>query len=93
MTYRRERTRVGSRRWRFPLAGWAEGAEVEPSLSIRIPRLPPCPPLPDDVRAHRDWLLSLVDLPAGGTFVDLGCGRGEDVLARAALRRFMKPPR
>lgn len=41
-------------------------------------------PLHDDVRAHRAWLLSLVDLPAGGTFVDVGCGTGEDVLAFAA---------
>lgn len=40
--------------------------------------------LGDDVRAHRDWLLSLVDLPPGGTFVDLGCGKGEDLLAFAA---------
>lgn len=42
------------------------------------------PVLHDDVRAHRDWLLSLIDLPAGGTVVDLGCGRGEDLLALAA---------
>ena len=41
-------------------------------------------PLPDDVRAHRAWLLSLVHVPAGGTFVDVGCGKGEDVLALAA---------
>jgi SAM-dependent methyltransferase len=38
----------------------------------------------DDVRAHRDWLLSLVELPPGGTFVDLGCGKGEDLFALAA---------
>ena len=37
----------------------------------------------DDVRAHRDWLLSFVDLPAGGTVVDLGCGTGGDLLALA----------
>jgi SAM-dependent methyltransferase len=36
----------------------------------------------DDVRAHRDWLLSFV--PPGGSVVDLGCGRGEDLLALAA---------
>ncbi|HEX6040128.1 methyltransferase domain-containing protein [Longimicrobium sp.] len=41
-------------------------------------------PLPDDVRAHRDWLLSSIDLPPGGTAVDLGCGRGADLLALAA---------
>ncbi|HYW13188.1 MAG TPA: methyltransferase domain-containing protein, partial [Longimicrobium sp.] len=38
----------------------------------------------DDLRAHRDWLLSFVDLPPGGTFVDLGCGNGADLLALAA---------
>jgi SAM-dependent methyltransferase len=38
----------------------------------------------DDVRAHRDWLLSMIVLPPGGTLVDMGCGRGEDVLAFAA---------
>lgn len=38
----------------------------------------------DDVRAHRDWLLSFIRLPPGGTGVDLGCGRGGDLLALAA---------
>jgi SAM-dependent methyltransferase len=38
----------------------------------------------DDVRAHRDWLLSFIDLPPGGTAVDLGCGMGGDLLALAA---------
>ncbi len=38
----------------------------------------------DDVRAHCDWLLSFVALPAGGTVVDLGCGTGGDLLALAA---------
>ncbi|HST62227.1 MAG TPA: methyltransferase domain-containing protein [Longimicrobium sp.] len=42
------------------------------------------PDLHDDLRAHRDWLLSFVDLPPGGTFVDLGCGNGADLLALAA---------
>lgn len=35
-----------------------------------------------DVLALRDWLHGLVELPTGGTIVDLGCGGGED------LRRF-----
>jgi SAM-dependent methyltransferase len=38
----------------------------------------------DDVRAHRDWLLSFIHLPPGGTAVDLGCGTGADLLALAA---------
>lgn len=42
------------------------------------------PDLHDDVRAHRDWLLSFVDLPPGGVFTDLGCGNGADLLALAA---------
>ena len=36
-----------------------------------------------DVDLHREWLLSLVDLPPGGTIVDLGCGKGADLLALA----------
>lgn len=39
----------------------------------------------DDLRAHRDWLLSFIGLPPGGTVVDLGCGNGGDLLALAAL--------
>jgi SAM-dependent methyltransferase len=42
------------------------------------------PPPHDDLRAHRDWLLAFVQLPAGGTAVDLGCGAGGDLLALAA---------
>jgi SAM-dependent methyltransferase len=42
------------------------------------------PDLPDDLRAHQDWLLGFVDLPRGGTVVDLGCGKGADLLALAA---------
>jgi SAM-dependent methyltransferase len=38
----------------------------------------------DDLREHRDWLLSFVHLPPGGTVVDLGCGHGSDLLALAA---------
>ena len=38
----------------------------------------------DDVRAHRDWLLSFIRLPPGGTVADLGCGTGDDLLALAA---------
>jgi SAM-dependent methyltransferase len=40
------------------------------------------PVMHDDVRAHRDWLLSF--LPRAGTVVDLGCGRGDDLLTLAA---------
>ncbi|WP_420125931.1 methyltransferase domain-containing protein [Longimicrobium sp.] len=42
------------------------------------------PELHDDLREHRDWLLSFIDLPPGGTFVDLGCGSGGDLAALAA---------
>jgi SAM-dependent methyltransferase len=38
----------------------------------------------DDLRAHQDWLLSFIELPPGGTVVDLGCGNGTDLLALAA---------
>ena len=41
------------------------------------------PNLHDDLRAHQDWLLSFVDMPEGGTVVDLGCGSGSDLLALA----------
>lgn len=41
------------------------------------------PPLSDDLRAHREWFLSFVDLPDGGTAVDLGCGNGDDLLLLA----------
>jgi SAM-dependent methyltransferase len=37
-----------------------------------------------DRAAHRRWLVSLADLPPGGTAVDLGCGRGEDLALLAA---------
>jgi len=36
-----------------------------------------------DVVAHREWLTSLVQLPASGKLVDLGCGGGEDLIAIA----------
>ena len=42
------------------------------------------PDEPLDRRAHRDWLLTLMPLATGGTAVDLGCGRGGDLLALAA---------
>lgn len=42
------------------------------------------PVVGEDVRAHRDWLHSLVDLPPAGVIVDLGCGAGDDLLALAA---------
>ena len=42
------------------------------------------PDIHDDLRAHRDWLLSFVALPPGGVFADLGCGNGADLLALAA---------
>ena len=32
-----------------------------------------------DVELHRDWLLSLVELPTGGALLDLGCGKGTDL--------------
>jgi SAM-dependent methyltransferase len=38
----------------------------------------------DDVTEHRDWLLSLVPAPTTGLWVDLGCGKGTDVLRLAA---------
>jgi tRNA1(Val) A37 N6-methylase TrmN6 len=47
--------------------------------------------LPQDVRAHRDWLLSLAPAPRDGIWVDLGCGVGADALvvaARYPQRRF-----
>lgn len=37
-----------------------------------------------EVDQHREWLLSHVELPPGGTLVDLGCGRGWDLEALAA---------
>lgn len=37
-----------------------------------------------DVDLHRDWLISLVDLPPGGAFLDVGCGKGGDLFALAA---------
>ncbi|MFA5892123.1 MAG: methyltransferase domain-containing protein [Actinomycetota bacterium] len=40
----------------------------------------------DDVREHRDWLASLVPIPERGLWVDLGCGRGDDVLTVASLQ-------
>ena len=43
-------------------------------------------PLGADVLAHRDWLLSLLDAPAAGVVVDLGCGAGHDLLALAERR-------
>jgi SAM-dependent methyltransferase len=42
------------------------------------------PDLPPDVRAHRDWLLSLAPVPKAGLWVDLGCGVGADALTLAA---------
>ncbi|HEV2701923.1 MAG TPA: methyltransferase domain-containing protein [Steroidobacteraceae bacterium] len=40
--------------------------------------------LPEDVRAHRDWLLSFVPAGKRGACVDLGCGTGDDLIALAA---------
>lgn len=37
--------------------------------------------LPSDQREHRTWLLSRAEIPAGGTWVDLGCGQGVDLLS------------
>jgi ubiquinone/menaquinone biosynthesis C-methylase UbiE len=36
-----------------------------------------------DVDSHRDWLLSLLDLPPGGAILDVGCGKGADLPALA----------
>jgi SAM-dependent methyltransferase len=45
------------------------------------------PDLPEDVRAHHDWLLSLAPVPEVGFWVDLGCGAGGDTLTVAARHR------
>lgn len=37
-----------------------------------------------DIDLHREWLLSLVELPPGGAVLDLGCGKGGDLLTLAA---------
>lgn len=37
-----------------------------------------------DVEQHRAWWLSLVDVPAGGRVLDLGCGKGADLWALAS---------
>ena len=37
-----------------------------------------------DIDLHRDWLLSLVDVPRDGAVLDLGCGKGVDLLTLAA---------
>ena len=37
-----------------------------------------------DVDRHRAWLLSLVDVPPGGAVLDVGCGKGADLLGLAA---------
>ena len=37
-----------------------------------------------DKQLHRDWLLSLLELPPGGAVLDLGCGKGADLLELAA---------
>jgi ubiquinone/menaquinone biosynthesis C-methylase UbiE len=47
------------------------------------------PDLAPDVRAHRDWLLSLSSVPDAGLWVDLGCGTGDDALTVAA--RCLQP--
>jgi SAM-dependent methyltransferase len=39
--------------------------------------------LPDDTRAHRQWLLSFCTLPTRGMVVDVGCGNGHDLLLLA----------
>jgi SAM-dependent methyltransferase len=40
-----------------------------------------------DRAAHRAWLAGLTVLPSGGTAVDLGCGRGEDLSVLAERHR------
>jgi ubiquinone/menaquinone biosynthesis C-methylase UbiE len=39
--------------------------------------------LSEDVRDQRKWLLSLCSMPSTGTVVDLGCGKGDDLLLLA----------
>ena len=36
-----------------------------------------------DVLTHREWLVSLASAPQTGTYVDLGCGRGVDLMLAA----------
>lgn len=36
-----------------------------------------------DLDAHRAWLLSLVEVPPGGAVLDMGCGKGTDLLTLA----------
>lgn len=45
--------------------------------------------LPEDVREHRDWLLSFVEVPQPATVVDIGCGDGDDLIALAARYRHL----
>lgn len=42
----------------------------------------------DDVRLHREWLLSCIDLPEAGLMVDLGCGSGEPWYGYARAHDF-----
>lgn len=42
------------------------------------------PHLSSDVDQHRAWLRSLLEVPRAGLVVDLGAGRGEDLLSLAA---------
>jgi ubiquinone/menaquinone biosynthesis C-methylase UbiE len=35
--------------------------------------------MPQDLRAHREWLLSFCKLPPRGVVLDLGCGKAEDL--------------
>jgi SAM-dependent methyltransferase len=44
--------------------------------------------LAEDVRQHRDWLLSFVPVSEPTAFIDLGCGSGDDLLAVAARSPF-----
>lgn len=37
-----------------------------------------------EVDEHRDWLLSLVEVPPAGAVLDVGCGKGADLLGLAA---------
>lgn len=40
--------------------------------------------LSEDIRAHRHWFLNLIEQPEFGTFADLGCGNGSDLLTLAS---------
>lgn len=40
--------------------------------------------LSEDIHYHRKWLVSLAPVPEAGVWLDLGCGRGEDLILVAS---------